>query len=408
MRTHHERISLSCLLATTLLAATAVAGEDVIEEEDEPSISETSAVGKKTWAITAEALGGKPIDGVNGELFGTAMGAAAHVEVPVNRFVSAHGGVRGMSISRADSMESTSWAGAHVGPRLRVEQAWFDAHVNYGTSGSVQRSGFDVGVGYDFDVGDNVQIAPAIRYQFGSDPLDQHAQLVMLGIGVSYVARDEQRVAPTAPAPEKKDEDADDDGVLDEDDICPEEHMGSIPDPERDGCPARDRDDDMVLDHEDACPDEPGAPNTDPKRNGCPGLVRVEDAQIKINRPIYFDYDSDRIKPESFEVLTAVLEAMKQLQVKKLRIEGHTDDQGSDEYNRELSLRRAEAVEHWLINNADIDLDDISVRGYGKSRPVSDHDDSKNRRVEFHILDRQFRKATAGKAKRERRSDDDE
>lgn len=377
------------------------------------------------------------MDTLNGSLFGMAAGAAIHFDRPITEHFSAHVGVKGLTVSRKDSMSSTSWFGAHAGTRMHVRKAWLDAHINYGVSGAVKRHGFDVGVGYDFDVGEKYQVGPSLRYQMGSDPLNQHAQIVTVGVAFSYADRkrdmgvliadsdddgidDDDDICPKVHKGKNPDPgrtgcpylDFDGDEVADADDVCPKMHMGPNPDPERDGCPERDRDNDMVADREDACPDEAGAPSDDEERNGCPGLVLVKDAQIRINRPIFFDYDSARIKPESYEVLDAVLAAMNKLGVKRLRIEGHTDDNGGDAYNEELSLRRAEAVEQWLIDN-EVGLDALTVRGYGKTRPLSTEDDSKNRRVEFHILDRKFKKAKrrskkrrAKRSKRRRNSDD--
>ncbi len=64
--------------------------------------------------------------------------------------------------------------------------------------------------------------------------------------------------------------DRDQDGVIDEKDVCPDEAKGVNPDPERLGCPLRDRDKDGIWDKDDACPDQPGIKSKDPKKHGCP------------------------------------------------------------------------------------------------------------------------------------------
>tara|TARA_R110002096_G_scaffold419294_2_gene623872 strand:+ start:2487 stop:3563 length:1077 start_codon:yes stop_codon:yes gene_type:complete len=71
-------------------------------------------------------------------------------------------------------------------------------------------------------------------------------------------------------------------------------------------------------------------------------------------------------------------------------IEGHTDSFGGDEYNRELSLKRAEAVRRWLIERLRIDAVNIQVVGLGKSRPIvsiagTADEQSLNRRVEIVV-----------------------
>lgn len=64
--------------------------------------------------------------------------------------------------------------------------------------------------------------------------------------------------------------DRDGDGVLDTDDICPDVHQGARPDPTKRGCPVGDRDGDGVLDPDDLCPDTHKGPNPDPLKRGCP------------------------------------------------------------------------------------------------------------------------------------------
>ena len=75
----------------------------------------------------------------------------------------------------------------------------------------------------------------------------------------------EQRTRTEAPPADR-----DHDGVLDIDDICPDEPMGAHPDPRRRGCPERDRDGDGVFDYEDICVDTPQGEHPDPQRRGCP------------------------------------------------------------------------------------------------------------------------------------------
>ena len=72
----------------------------------------------------------------------------------------------------------------------------------------------------------------------------------------------------------------------------------------------------------------------------------------------------------------------------KIAIEGHTDDQGSREYNKDLSERRAKSVYDFLIN-LDISPDALTYVGYGESRPLKDNTDEigrgMNRRIEFSV-----------------------
>jgi outer membrane protein OmpA-like peptidoglycan-associated protein len=101
---------------------------------------------------------------------------------------------------------------------------------------------------------------------------------------------------------------------------------------------------------------------------------------------IYFDFDSATLKTESTETLEQILKAVQSRPSLKLTIEGHTDSQGSDEYNLKLSQQRAQAVVDWLVQKG-VAASRLNAKGYGESRPVADNNrpDGRalNRRVEI-------------------------
>ncbi len=101
---------------------------------------------------------------------------------------------------------------------------------------------------------------------------------------------------------------------------------------------------------------------------------------------IYFDFDAATIKPDSRETLLKVLEAIKVRPEMKLVIEGHTDADGSDAYNKTLSDMRAASVVEWLVTNG-IAAEQLTAKGYGESQPVADNSKpdgrALNRRVEI-------------------------
>jgi OOP family OmpA-OmpF porin len=103
---------------------------------------------------------------------------------------------------------------------------------------------------------------------------------------------------------------------------------------------------------------------------------------------IYFDFDSATLQPESTETLEQILQAIQSRPSLKLTIEGHTDSQGSNEYNLKLSQRRAQAVVDWLVQKG-IEASRLEAKGYGESRPVADNSrpDGRalNRRVEIAV-----------------------
>ncbi len=193
------------------------------------------------------------------------------------------------------------------------------------------------------------------------------------------------------------DGDADSDGVLNAQDQCRDVPAGAHPDPARAGCPTPDRDNDTVPDNVDHCPDQAGAPHPDPNRNGCPGLVRVSGCQIQINSPVFFATNRDAILPRSFPVLQAVGDALRATpDIRRVSIEGHTDDVGDDARNMDLSNRRAASVQRWLAEHQ-VEANRLESHGFGETRPLRPVDGlrgraqrdarAQNRRVDFRIVD---------------------
>ena len=107
---------------------------------------------------------------------------------------------------------------------------------------------------------------------------------------------------------------------------------------------------------------------------------------------IYFDFNSAKIKKESWPVLDEFGKALtsKALIKARLIIAGHTDDVGSEEYNRKLSEERAVAVADYLINFHGLDENRLILQGYGEIKPISTNETEEgraiNRRVEFILL----------------------
>lgn len=103
---------------------------------------------------------------------------------------------------------------------------------------------------------------------------------------------------------------------------------------------------------------------------------------------IYFDFDSDVIKPESARTLGDVLAWLAQNPSKTVIFEGHTDSKGGDAYNQTLSSKRAAAVSNWLVAQG-IAGNRLASIGMGESRPVADnataYGRSLNRRVEIRV-----------------------
>ena len=124
-----------------------------------------------------------------------------------------------------------------------------------------------------------------------------------------------------------------------------------------------------------------------PKRT----LVKVRENKIEIIQQIHFAPGKSSILADSFPLLAQLVDAIVQSEIKRLRIEGHTDSHGSPKFNMQLSDRRARAVAEYLAR-AGIDRSRLETRGFGDSRPRAPNLTARgrelNRRVELIILER--------------------
>jgi len=188
--------------------------------------------------------------------------------------------------------------------------------------------------------------------------------------------------------------DSDGDGVYDGIDQCPGTPRGSTVDAR--GCPM-DSDGDGVYDGIDQCPDTPHGAKVDAK--GCP--ISAKEAELldtgKLRlRNVFFDTNKATLKPESYAALDetgGILEKWPQL---RIEVGGHTDSQGADAYNMDLSRRRAQAVLDYLTGKFKIEAGQYTAKGYGESNPVASNDTAEgraqNRRVELNVLNKEVLK----------------
>ncbi len=229
--------------------------------------------------------------------------------------------------------------------------------------------------------------------------------------------------------------DFDDDGIKNKDDLCPAIfgllEFNGCPDTDGDGvedtkdsCPeiagkkdlygCPDADNDGVPDAEDECPDKAGMAYN----KGCPipklitedkpdiqakeEIPAKEGIQAKEDVPsqevlkslndyaqtILFDYSKSLFKKETYEVLQAITNILKDYPESNFVIEGHTDNLGTHITNDRLSSARANAVRDYLISNG-IDPDRLTAIGYGERRPkfsnATKGGRDQNRRVEVKL-----------------------
>lgn len=115
----------------------------------------------------------------------------------------------------------------------------------------------------------------------------------------------------------------------------------------------------------------------------------VADRETFKGNTVYFEFDKSAIKADQKANVAAVAEYLKGHGDNRVAVEGHTDERGTEEYNRALGERRALSVREMLLNLG-IPADRVITRSYGEDKPADlGHDEgawSKNRRGEFILL----------------------
>jgi outer membrane protein OmpA-like peptidoglycan-associated protein len=107
----------------------------------------------------------------------------------------------------------------------------------------------------------------------------------------------------------------------------------------------------------------------------------------RLDFSITFAFDSDEIDAESYRVLDTLAEALKSdsLYQSQFLVNGHTDAKGGDDYNLDLSQRRANSVVAYLVSNHDVEPRRLKAIGFGETslKDVDDGEAAENRRVEI-------------------------
>ncbi|MEZ4774225.1 MAG: DUF5723 family protein [Bacteroidia bacterium] len=154
--------------------------------------------------------------------------------------------------------------------------------------------------------------------------------------------------------------------------------------------PYADYDHDGVVNEDDRCPESAGPKS----RMGCPeedprGDHLLEELEIDAFERIYFDSGSDHLTGNSRMVLNRVSDFLKSQPEANIQLVGHADDIGSDSYNDDLSQRRSESAKKYLVAKG-ISEDRLSIEYFGKRMAVVPNRDEaarkKNRRVEIVLV----------------------
>ena len=179
--------------------------------------------------------------------------------------------------------------------------------------------------------------------------------------------------APVVAAVVEPPKDSDGDGVVDPDDRCPNTPAGAIVD--KQGCPI-DSDGDGFFDGIDKCP------------NSIKGaLIDDYGCGYKLSG-VHFGFDSAQLSPAAYGLLGEVADRLRKYPEVDIIIEGYTDSRGPDEYNLNLSTRRAQSAKNYLIGQG-VESYRITVVGMGEAYPVASNDTeegrAENRRVVLKV-----------------------
>jgi peptidoglycan-associated lipoprotein len=117
--------------------------------------------------------------------------------------------------------------------------------------------------------------------------------------------------------------------------------------------------------------------------------AEAESVRGMIAAKVYFDYDKDDIRDDAKATLDAKVGILNANTAVRLRLAGHTDDRGSDEYNLALGQRRAASIQRYLVSRG-IAATRFETVSFGKERPAAQGENeaawSQNRRGEFEII----------------------
>ena len=115
----------------------------------------------------------------------------------------------------------------------------------------------------------------------------------------------------------------------------------------------------------------------------------LDDARrATLEQLIHFGFDQSDLSPAARQALVEKAEVLRAATTLSLRIEGHADERGSDEYNLALSNRRAAAAKRFLVSSG-ISADRLETVGYGEEQPLDQEESeagwARNRRDEFRV-----------------------
>jgi outer membrane protein OmpA-like peptidoglycan-associated protein len=247
---------------------------------------------------------------------------------------------------------------------------WIAGGGGLAYTGALARPAIDARIGYDLFAGDSLRVGPSIGFmqivETESEVRPEDARMVLFGLHAAF----EPTAAAPAPATGRR-----------------VDHHAAVP-------VVRDEDGESVVGSLDACPADPETVNGYADDDGCPDelMVRVVGSEILLDERVHFAVNTSEVSIQSWPLLERVAHLLQQNpQYTRVRVQGHADDTGTEQYNQGLSERRSHAVRDMLAGFG-VERARLVVEGFGELRPrepgANELVRRKNRRVEFLILER--------------------
>ena len=116
-------------------------------------------------------------------------------------------------------------------------------------------------------------------------------------------------------------------------------------------------------------------------------VVSSNDNTPRVNLKIEFDFNSYRIRPKSYRLLRELGKALETENISRrnIAIKGHTDSDGTEQYNLGLSLNRALAVKQYLTANFNISPGKLKIFGYGEAMPLVSNTTAANKQINRRV-----------------------
>ena len=266
------------------------------------------------------------------------------------------------------------------------------ADIDFGLT-DYEEDQYNMGGGVRYLINDSLSARADVRAVHGDDNSTWDS-LVTLGLSYAFGGTSSKPAPAPAPEPMAEPEpepapapapvvpaapaDSDNDGVIDNDDQCPNTPAGVKVDVV--GCPL-DADKDGVADYLDQCPDSAADARVDSK--GCK-LKKVRVEEIKMN--VQFASNSSIVPQSAMSEIQKVADFMKAHGDLVVDIEGHTDSMGKASYNKYLSQRRADSVAKVLVDKFGIETGRVIAVGYGEEKPVATNDTAEGRQANRRVV----------------------